>query len=374
MFPKLLPVLFLLTLTASAAPNAVPLPNNDAGAVSATNGQSTLVAWTNMYSVYANNWSVFVRLIDSPFDRNAVYIGPGQSPSVATNGRQYLVGYSYLLSRFNSFLEYDNALVQLVSPEGVLLGRPKAVNHSIFGGLSAVAWTGSHWLVAYYAGSPGSAYAAFLDESLNVVQRLQLGMGDVRALKQIEGRWWAFYGDSLSFAAVELREDRTTGAHFSTAPLGASYNLQLAHGPSPVLLMQHGDRVDAIPFDPFTGFGERRTFLEKTTLVDVAPFNGGSLLLVLGADTRYDTIFMNAAGELTPQLPLIEVPHHSGYNWFGPSRNGLLLFITPRITFPDHVGDLYSYRVPPSRAPIDPATAKLISQKSSPERRRSARH
>src|SRR5687768_12613304 len=115
---KLLPS-FLLTcllpLAASAAPNAVPLRNNDAGAASATNGESTLVAWTNIYSVYSNNWSVYIRLLDSPFDRNAIYVDRGEDPSVATNGRQYLVGYSWFLSRFNNFHAYDNALVQLVS-------------------------------------------------------------------------------------------------------------------------------------------------------------------------------------------------------------------------------------------------------------------
>ena len=376
---KLLPSFLLaciLPLAASAAPNALPLRNNDAGAASATNGESTLVAWTNIYSVYSNNWSVYMRLLDSPFDRNAIYVDRGEDPSVATNGRQYLVGYSWFLSRFNNFLSYDNALVQLASPEGIKLGPPKAINHSIFGRLDAVAWNGQHWLVSYQAGQPSTAHVAFLDESLNIVARLELGIGTLFALEEIDERWWAFYGDEVSTEAVELRPDGTTGTRFSTAPLAlTAYNEQLTHGTAPLVLMQDGDHVDAMPFDPFTGFGERRTFLEATRLIDVKPFDGGSMLLVASADLRYDTIFVNAAGELAPQLPLFDVETEPGSNTLGLSKNGLMLFITPRITFPDHLGDLFAYRVPPSRARIDPASAELVSKVSVPDgRRRSTRH
>ncbi|HYC58653.1 MAG TPA: hypothetical protein VEK79_03725 [Thermoanaerobaculia bacterium] len=375
---KLVPS-FIVTLTlalpASAASNAIPLLYNDAGAASATNGASTLVAWTSMYSVYANTHAVYMRILDSPFDRNAIGVGRGHEPRVATNGRQYLIGYSYLLSRFNTSVSYDNALVQLVSPEGVKLGPPKTINRSIFGGLSSVQWNGSHWVVAYQSGQPTITHVAYLDESLNIVARLELGMGTLLALENLDGHWWAIYQNSLSVDAVELRADGTAGARFSTGPLPVTaYNMHLTRGAAPLLLMQDGDDVDAMPFDPFAGFGERRPFLQATQLIDVEPYETGSLVLVASSGSRYDTIFINAAGEIAPRLPLLEVPTQWASSTLGPSKNGLLLFTTPQITFPHATGDLFAYRVPPARATIDPASARLVSQGSLPDRRRSVRH
>ena len=370
MIRKLVPVILLAGIVTLPVAAAVPLANDDTDATSVTNGQSTLVAWTSMYPGYSAGFSVYIRLVDSPFDRNAIRLGNGHTPRVATNGRQYLVGYSLGGSRFPPSNPFDNMAVQLVSPEGVLLGPRRFINRSIYGELIAIAWNGKHWLVAYHAasGPPALAHVAYLDESLNVVARLELGMGAMRALTEIDGRWWAIRSDSISAEAVELRPDSTAGARFPTAPLVTPVYVT-THGASRLVLMpsQNANDVDAVPFDPFTGFGERRTFLKGMRVVDIDAYDEGSLLLVAASDQRYDTIFVNADGELAPQLPLFETPPHWPYDSLGSSENGLLLFLTI-------AGDLYAYGVPPARAPIDPASGRLVSQVRVLDRRRSARH
>ena len=361
----------------SAAPAAVPLANEDAGAVSATNGDTTLVAWTNVVGLHTGDYRVFIRVLDSPFDRNAILLASGYAPHIATNGQQYVVGYSIGGSRFLN-LPYDNVAIQRVSPEGVAFGPRRILSHSITGNMDSVAWNGTHWIAAYrsFVGLTMLSYVAFLDESLDVVAKLELGAGPpVVALEEIGGRWWAVRADLTAVEAIELHRDGTTGARFATASLGGS-NPEFTRGDARLLLAQNGDDIEAVPFDPVTGFGAHRTLLEATHLLDVEAFDGGSLLLISAPfGTRYDTIFVNAAGELGPPLPLLETPLH--WNFFhalGRSNDGVLLFVSPRVgTAPGTVPHLYAFRVG-SRAQLDPASAQLVSQVTVTDRRRAARH
>lgn len=374
LFPSLL-FLFVLALPLSAAGRVVPLSLRDAGAVSATNGDSTLVVWTNRFSVYQQVWHVYMRLLDSPHDRNAIHIGRGSAPRVATNGRQYLIGYSYSASRFGASMPYDNTFLQLVSPQGFKIGPPRVLSRSLSGSIRGVVWNGTHWLVAYDSGAPTpGSQVVFLDEALNRVATVPIESGSSVTFANIGERWWAIYENfARSTDAVEVRPDGTAGMRFRSETLpGTASFVHLTRGPQPLLLFQNGERVDALPFDPAKGFAVRHTFLEDTLVLDGEPFEDGSLLLVAD-DVGYETIFVNAANEPATPLLLFSATRRSGSDTIGPSKDGLLLFVTPSISIDD--GDLFAYRIPPSRAAIDPATGRLVSQITiGSSRQRGARH
>src|SRR5688572_16841924 len=268
-----------LLLAALLSTHAVPLHNNDVDAVSVTNGDSTLVAWTNEFSTYVVAFSVYIRLMDSPFDRNAIRLGNGFDPHVATDGRDYLVGWSVRGSRyFQPYLYLDNTLVQLVSAEGNP-GTRKVLNSSNFGGLTDVAWNGTHWIVACYRfdGFQPVSRVVLLDQALNVVADVDTGKGYVQMLR-VGGRWWAIRSDTSATEAIEIRNDGTIGSRFITEPV--PYSPVMIHGTRPLLLIQNLHDIDAIPFDPDHGFGSRRPFLASASLNNVEEFNGGSLLLI----------------------------------------------------------------------------------------------
>jgi hypothetical protein len=96
--------LFLVTLSASAAqlvaPRPIftgPLPYEDLEPESVSNGETTLIAWTNAFSPYGGTHRLYVRLLDGG---EGILLGSGTDPRVATNGRDYLVAHSIGFSRF----------------------------------------------------------------------------------------------------------------------------------------------------------------------------------------------------------------------------------------------------------------------------------
>jgi hypothetical protein len=360
---------FLLALLLSS--NAVSLPQNDLGAVSTTNGQSTLVAWTNQSPFNSFAHRVFIRLLDSPFDRHAVFVSNGFAPRVASNGRDYLAGWSMQPTRFTYFLG-DTAVVQLVNAEGGLSTR-KVLNQSRTGGVTDLAWTGTHWIVSYsFEQNAGHASCVvLLDEALNIVANVETA-GIVRALRRIDDRWWAFSEN----AALEIRDDGTIGDQF-THPVPIAGDFFVTHGSRPLVLAQ-SEHLDAIPFDPESGFGSSRPFVASTMLLSVIPFDGGSLVL-LGQNgrTQIEAAFVDGSGELRTQptvffTPQPQVPWAS----LGWSANGPLFFFSPAASGSWSAGivDLWAY---PMRglAPIDPGSGERVSTLRGPQdRRRSARH
>ena len=365
MAPTLLLALLLSTKT-------IPLQLNDIHAVSTTNGQSTLVAWTNQFSSNRAAWRVFVRLMDSPLDRQAVSLGAGFSPRVATNGRDYLVGWSGAATRFTQFVA-DSTVIQLVSADGVP-GARKVLSRSVLGGATDVAWNGTHWMVSYYFSESGRfvSRVVLFDDSLNVVATITPDQGIVRALRRIDDRWWAF----SDVEALEILDDGTIGQRFfHNQPIEEV--MFVTHGPRPLLLLQ-GIHVDAIPFDPATGFGVRRPLASSTTFFGDIPYAGGSLLLFAPIPTtQYDVAFVDESGELRSQTPVLFTrdPQYP-YASLGLSVNGPLLFHSPEAPTSWATGaiDLYVYRLG-SLAPLDPMSGERVSQLPAPnERRRAARH
>lgn len=359
--------------------------NSDVDAVSTTNGQSTLVAWTNEFSVYQMAHSVYFRMMDSPFDRNAMRLDNGFDPHVATDGHGYLIGYSSRGSRFPQPYPYDSAIVQLVSAEGTP-GASLVLSGSSFGGVTDVEWNGTHWMVAIYfaEGAEILSRVVLLDQALKVVATANTGPG-YAFLERIGGRWWAIRSYSVEIAteAIEIRGDGTTGARFLTDPMDPIRSFPtMTHGAQPLLLVQNqhafgDDRqdIDAIPFDPDHGFGARRPFLSSAVLKDEQPFAGGSLLLTLTPDqTRSDIVFVDASGEIRSSSLLYAGRVHYRTS-LGTSKNGPLFLASPLLEAWSIYGvELYRYPIT-AIAPLDPMAGELVSQATLPQnRRRAARH
>jgi hypothetical protein len=341
------------------------LPRNDVGAESVTNGQSTLIAWTNIFGDIPVTGQVFVRLIDSPFDRNAVPLGNGFAPQVATNGRDYLVGWSVRATRATFFIA-DSSVIRLVSAAGTP-GARKVLHRSVLGGVTAVAWNGTHWIVAYSFDQDVSR-VVLLDEALNITATFDTGKGSIRALEKIGDRWWAF----SETAALEIRNDGTIGQRFATDPLGEIFVTNA------LVIVRQDEHIDVIPFDPDSGFGARRPLLASAKLLDVESFEDGSLLLLTyPGTTQYDAAFVDAAGEVRSYSPVFFTPEpQRPYATVGTSASGPLFFFSPALGESWATGgiDLFAYSLR-SLAPLDPASGERISQvPAPPQRRRAARH
>ncbi len=362
----------LLALLLSA--NTIAVPLNDTNATSVTNGQSTLVAWGNAFGNNPLTSRIFIRLLDSPFDRNAVSLGSGLAPHVATNGRDYLVGWSMQPSRFTYFVG-DTAAVQLVSADGVA-GTRKVISHSSYGGVTAVAWNGTHWMVAnhYSNWSSGSgSRVLMLDESLNSVATIDAGGAHVRAFRRIGDRWWAFSDTE----AIEIYSDGTPGQRFTPdAPIGGTFSV--THEQRPLLLVQGEAHIDAIPFDPDNGFGSRRPFLASANFLSIVPYEDGSLLLHAPSPaTQYDVTFIDGTGEVRNQWTALFTPMpQSPWASLGVSVNGPLFFFSPDGPNLWATGGIDLYAFPLQwMAPLDLMFPKRVSQLAAPGvRRRAARH
>jgi hypothetical protein len=216
-----------------------------------------------------------------------------------------------------------------------------------------------------------------LDESLNVTATVETGKGHVRALRRIDDRWWAFRTDLIAITeAIEIRDDGTAGLRFSADAIGAL--LFVTHGQQPLLLVQREQSFDAVPFDPVSGFAAQRPFLTSKVLLEVQPFQDGSLLLLsqLG-ETQYDVAFVDASGDIRSHSPVFFTHEpQSPYASLGMSTTGPLFFFSPATADSWAVGgiDLYAWRLH-SFAPLDPSAGELVSQVAAPpQRRRAARH
>lgn len=345
------------------------LPFNDVRAVSTTNGTSTLIAWTNEFGYSPLAYRVFIRLADSSLDRKGIELASGFNPRVATNGREYLVGWSVRFSRFSAFIG-PNTVVQVISADGVP-GVRKVLNHSAIGGVTNIAWNGTHWIVAYYAQQ--AARVTLLDEGLNVIATIDAGAGAPVALEHIGGRWWAFRSDAASTEAIEVRGDGSAGAHF-TVPIATA---RLFRASDDLLLFQHDHDIDAMTFDPLHGFGVTRPFLAQSIALDAMPFADGTLLLITHTgDPRYDLVSIDAAGEIHTQLPLYSASElRMPYATLGASKNGPQFFFSPASVEQWATGaiDLYRYRIN-AIAPLDPNAAERVSEIELETRRRAARH
>lgn len=320
-------VFFLVTLSASAAQLVAPrplftgpLPYEDREPESVSNGETTLIAWTNAFSPYGGTHRVYVRMLDGG---EGILLGSGTGPRVATNGRDYLVAHSIGFSRFPMY-PYDNVAVQLVSSDG-RPGLRRIINHSLSGYAGGVAWNGEHWLVGY--SKDQYAIVALLDANLNRVATIEAGLGFIPQIVNIAGTTWAFlHSYNQPAEAVEIRRDGTAGRRHTLTTSSQSLEI-VPTDDSALALLGTEKGTEVATFDPASGFSAVSLLAERSMLRDAKPWHGGAAVVTVHADTTATELFaVNADGTITGRVVLrtsgsIHTPRH-----LGESKDGLLYF------------------------------------------------
>lgn len=252
-----------------------PVNYPDLNPVSISNGETTLVAWENHFSPYWTTHRIFVRNLDRPESAWSIY--PGFGPVLATNGREYLLAFSRVGSRFIS-APLNNVIVQSVSAEGEA-GAQQVLNRSTEGRASAALWDGQRWVVGYT--SDGHAFVAWLDEDLKRVAFAEAGAGQFLDLELIDGRVWAFVTRNGDTEAIELFSDGTTGARHL---LVNKVPMVVGTTGGALMLRNHEGGVGVIRFHPASGFGSENKIAAGAHLADAVPSNGGAAILLVDDD------------------------------------------------------------------------------------------
>ncbi|MGK2858439.1 MAG: hypothetical protein ACSLFQ_14660 [Thermoanaerobaculia bacterium] len=256
-----------------------PVNHPDLNPVSISNGETTLVAWENHFSPYWTTHRIFVRNLDRPGSAWSIY--PGFGPVLATNGREYLLAFSRVGSRFIS-APVNNVIVQSVSAEGEA-GAQQVLNRSLEGRARAAQWDGERWVVGYT--SDGNAFVAWLDEDLQRVGFAEAGEGHLLDLEMIDGRVWAFVTRNGETEALELFSDGTRGVRHLLVNAVPTHLVDLVGTTGGALLLGNREGgVGVIHFHPVSGFGSENEIGAGAHLADAIPSNGGAAILLVDDD------------------------------------------------------------------------------------------
>jgi len=253
-----------------------PINHPDLNPVSISNGETTLVAWENHFSVYPESHRIFVRNLDRPESAWSIY--PGLGPVLATNGRDYLLAFSRAGSRFMS-APVNNVIVQSVSAEGEA-GAQRVLNRSTEGRAGAALWDGQRWVVGYT--SESHVFIAWLDENLQHVALTEAGPGHLLDLELIDGRVWAFGTRNGDTEAIELFSDGTTGARHLLVNKVPAHVVGATGGA--LMLRNREGGVGLVRFHPASGFGSENEIAAGAHLADAVPSNGGAAILLVDDD------------------------------------------------------------------------------------------
>ncbi len=267
-----------LTVTASAAiplaplaPRILPLPNApQINPAAATNGRTTLVAWTYAFSPYVQAHTLYARLLG--VHDAAMNLGSGMSPQVATNGEEYLIAYSTGQSRF-LWYPVPNVAVTLMRDDGTIATR-RMIHDAISASVYGATWSGTEWVVAFTA--DGNGFVMTLDRDLNPVRRITLGPATRVGLTTIEGRVWAVHQRTEDTEVFPI-DDQATRFRLAGAARMAGHIAVL------------GDLSRVALLDPHTGFSEPRPILATSDvplqLALATPWKGGALFVFYGPNT-----------------------------------------------------------------------------------------
>ena len=320
---RLLRYLFLAVLSALpllgvelVAPRPVilgPVNYPDLNPVSISNGETTLVAWENHFSPYWTTHRIFVRNLDRPESAWSIY--PGFGPVLATNGREYLLAFSRVGSRFMS-APLNNVIVQSVSAEGEA-GAQQVLNRSLEGRASAALWDGERWVVGYT--SDGHAFVAWLDEGLQRVAFAEAGAGQLLDLEMIDGRVWAFVTRNGDTEAIELFSDGTSGVRHLLVNAVPTHLVGTTGGV--FVLRNREGGVGVVRFHPSSGFGSENEIAAGAHLADAVPSNGGATILLVDDDGAV-IVDLGSDGELASVNRL----NGSRAVYLGEWAGGLLYF------------------------------------------------
>jgi hypothetical protein len=267
-----------LTLTASAAiplaplpPRILPLPNApQLNPAAATNGRTTLVAWTYAYSPYVQAHTLHARLLG--VHDAAINLGSGMSPQIATNGEEYLIAYSTGQSRF-LWYPVPNVAVTLMRDDGTIATR-RMIHDAIFARVHGATWSGTEWVVAFVA--DGNGFVMTLDRDLNPARKIALGPALRVGLTTIEGRVWAVHQRTEDTEVFPI-DDLATRFRLAGAARMAGHIAVL------------GDLSRVALLDPHTGFSEPRPILATSDvplqITLATPWKGGALFVFYGLNT-----------------------------------------------------------------------------------------
>lgn len=337
MRPLLLGSLVLLALSVSAGTPISPVPpvyggqsNPDVDPSAATNGTSTLVAWTNRNSVYAETWLACWRLVGVQSESSCL---AGLHPQVATDGADYLLVRTIASSRFAQY-PYDNVAADVIRPDGTR-GATRVLNNSVHGSATAAAWDGREWIVALVA--DGEARLVFLDRDL-IDTRAPLALGPANSVILFEGdgEWWT----------VRVHDDQSeislVGGS-TTYPVDGVVTIA-----GPIAFIANGSEIRTALFDPRNGFGEPHAAFTSSSLVATQPYGDGARAVVQSG-THVLGVVIDAAGNVTQTTPL--------YTTSG-GATAALVNDTLYFSSPAAESDIYAA---PALAPVDLAPTTLIS-------------
>lgn len=172
----LLAFILLIAPTVISAANAVaeiPLapprfgpsstPSFRFGTAVASNGHGYLVAWEARKMEYWPPGTIMIRAFDEagrPLQPVATALGGGVAPSIAWNGREYLVVFGELGSRFGSTVPLPVAVMTRIAEDGTPIDQTPVVMTKQFNSYTrstSVAWNGTAYLVCWSGNANGAA-------------------------------------------------------------------------------------------------------------------------------------------------------------------------------------------------------------------------
>jgi len=133
------------------------------GTAVASSGHGFLVAWEEREMEFYPPGAIMVRAFDErgrPLRAAATFVGAGTAPSIAWNGREYLIVFGELGSRFGSVTPLPVAAMSRISEDGTPIDSSPVIvarqlnSYTLF---TSVAWNGFEYLVSWTGHANGAA-------------------------------------------------------------------------------------------------------------------------------------------------------------------------------------------------------------------------
>ena len=320
------------TLIAPVEPHYGETSSPDVNPDAATNGTTTLVAWTNESSPYIDTHDVYVRLLGAA-QRGSIRVGRGFSPKVAWNGTEYLVAYGIAGSRFSSY-PFPNVAVTMVHADGSL-GPTRFIHTSVSAGTSGIAWNGREWMAGVY---DGSGRIVFLNRFLEVARPpIEIGNAPVHFV-EIKGTWWGVKAAAEGSEVFEI----DGGRRFTVAGK-ATMSGRLA-------VIANGTNLSTATFDPRTGFSAPKLQFPNARLLD---FDDGRIAFQKDGIVR--AVTLDAYGNVSGSTVLYEEQYATSLSFI---RDSILVSLR-RVTTPGTGKDIYQF--PFRLEALDPSEGTLVS-------------
>ena len=138
--------------------------------------------------------------------------------------------------------------------------------------VTAIAWSGSHWLIAYDDPSPA---IAIVDAEMNLVRTIDIGGSSIHQLVVLDGIVFAIRTSGRT-EAIEIREDGIGVTH--STPL-ADGRVVVTSAHSALAFFNAGNAIEIASFTAAAGFGTATPLMSGRTVRDAIANDAGALLL-----------------------------------------------------------------------------------------------